>query len=180
MVKSTAITDFSTLHNPVLDIDCVSVLNSIVSRTGAKVVIVSTWRVFYSLAALRRIFKRNGFIGEIVGTTICRETEFRDPFNRSLEIAHYIYSNDVNNYVIIDDVDQGYRYFDMSFLQPKSRSGLSNNGYVDIAEKKLNESTSTIAKSRELGERIFIQEEEMVRNWSDEYLLYEPISKNLP
>jgi hypothetical protein len=44
-------------------------LNRLVRETGAQVVISSTWRITRSLLQLREVLHRNGFIGQIVGTT---------------------------------------------------------------------------------------------------------------
>lgn len=44
-------------------------LNEIVERTGASVVITSTWRERLSLDALREEFRRAGFRGDVAGLT---------------------------------------------------------------------------------------------------------------
>ncbi len=48
---------------------CVTCLNEIVERTGASIVITSSWRERASVDELREWFRRAGFRGVIVGVT---------------------------------------------------------------------------------------------------------------
>ena len=52
-----------------LDTLAVARLNAILARTGARVVVSSTWRLGYSQAELQAILERHGFAGEIIGVT---------------------------------------------------------------------------------------------------------------
>lgn len=52
-----------------LDRAAVTRLNAMIARTGAKVVVSSTWRLGYSLEQLRDILGRHGFAGEVIGVT---------------------------------------------------------------------------------------------------------------
>jgi hypothetical protein len=52
-----------------LDPAAVSRLNAIVDRSGAKVVISSTWRLKRSLDEIRRLLAELGFRGEVIGRT---------------------------------------------------------------------------------------------------------------
>lgn len=49
--------------------EAVAQLNEIVRRTGAKVVISSTWRKHHTREQLQDLLDRAGFIGEIIGET---------------------------------------------------------------------------------------------------------------
>jgi hypothetical protein len=52
-----------------LDVAAVARVNTLIARTGAKVVVSSTWRLGYSLDQLRGILARHGFSGEVLGVT---------------------------------------------------------------------------------------------------------------
>lgn len=71
-------------------------LNYIVRLTGAKVVITSTWRCYYSIGDMISIFKKYGFIGDIIDYTRRFDT-------RGEEIIDWLNSNRVTNYVVVDD-----------------------------------------------------------------------------
>jgi len=52
-----------------LDLAAVARVNTIVARTGAKVVVSSTWRLGYSLDQLKDILGRHHLSGEVIGVT---------------------------------------------------------------------------------------------------------------
>ena len=52
-----------------LDVAAVARVNAIIARTGARVVVSSTWRLGYSLVQLKDILGRHGLSGEVVGVT---------------------------------------------------------------------------------------------------------------
>ena len=76
--------------------DAIENLNYIVTLTGAKVVITSTWRLHYTLEELRKVFRERGFIGQIIGTTNVFGT-------RGEEIVDWLNDHVVKNFVVIDD-----------------------------------------------------------------------------
>lgn len=76
--------------------DAIENLNYIVTLTGAKVVITSTWRLHYTLEELRKVFRERGFIGQIIGTTGTFGT-------RGEEIVDWLNDHVVKNFVVIDD-----------------------------------------------------------------------------
>ena len=99
------------------DPNAVECINRIVDATGAKIVVTSSWR-YLGLTKLQKLWKERGLHGEIVGMTslhvadelilekgiewLERET-YGSP--RSVEIAHWLKSYDINdNFVILDDL----------------------------------------------------------------------------
>jgi hypothetical protein len=88
------------------DIDpaCVDVLNEIVARAGAEVVISSTWRYGKTVAELQEILNGGGFTGCVLDKT---PTGLLGA-GRGEEIAAWLAEHAVGGYVIIDDhVDMG-------------------------------------------------------------------------
>jgi Swiss Army Knife RNA repair-like protein len=87
-----------------LDPACIQVLNEIVTRGDADVVVSSTWRYGRTVAELQDILHAQGFTGRVLD-----KTPAGDPgADRGDEIAAWLASHDVDGYVIIDDhVDMG-------------------------------------------------------------------------
>lgn len=74
-------------------------LNAIVSETGAKVVVSSTWRLTRTVKELRDILHRNGFIGDVIDKTPVLPSR-----RRGLEIQDWIDNNCKDCvFVILDD-----------------------------------------------------------------------------
>jgi Swiss Army Knife RNA repair-like protein len=87
-----------------LDPECVGVLNEIVARGDADVVVSSTWRLGRSIAELQAMLEAAGFVGRVVGKT---PTGIAGA-GRADEIAAWLAEHAVHDYVIIDDhVDMG-------------------------------------------------------------------------
>ena len=84
---------------------CVEVLNEIVTRAGAEVVVSSTWRHGRTVAELQAMLEEEGFTGCVVDTTPTVEPGA----GRGEEIAAWLAAHAVGGYVIIDDhvVDGG-------------------------------------------------------------------------
>ena len=61
----------SVIFNSLINIDpkAVEVFNEILAKSGAKVVISSSWRYLHPLEAIDRMLKFHGFVGEVVGMT---------------------------------------------------------------------------------------------------------------
>lgn len=81
-----------------IDKDMVANLNKIISSTGAKVVISSTWRCSMSKDQIQNHLNKFGFIGEIIGMT--------DDNNKSrfAQISDWLDNNTVNDFIILDDM----------------------------------------------------------------------------
>lgn len=62
-------------------------------------ILTSTWRISNSLEKMNDIFKEQKVLGTIVGFTDLLENE-----DRGKEITKYISDNNINDYIVIDDV----------------------------------------------------------------------------
>jgi hypothetical protein len=87
-----------------LDPVCIQVLNEIVARGGADVVVSSTWRYGKTVVELQEILDAAGFSGNVVDMTPIGAPGA----DRGAEIATWLAEHAVDSYVIIDDhVDMG-------------------------------------------------------------------------
>jgi hypothetical protein len=78
---------------------CIEVLNEIVARGGADVVVSSTWRYGKTVAELQEILDAAGFAGSVVD-----KTPVGTPgADRGTEITAWLAAHVVSGYVIIDD-----------------------------------------------------------------------------
>jgi hypothetical protein len=82
-----------------LDTACIQVLNEIVARTAADVVVSSTWRYGKTVAQLQEMLERHGFTGRVVDKT----PNGAPGADRGDEIAAWLAEHAVGGYVIIDD-----------------------------------------------------------------------------
>jgi HAD domain in Swiss Army Knife RNA repair proteins len=98
-----------------LDPACIQVLNEIVARGGADVVVSSTWRYGKTAAELQVMLQAHGFTGGVVDTT---PTD-RPGTGRGEEIASWLAGHPVSGYVIIDDhADMGELHGHLVQTQP--------------------------------------------------------------
>lgn len=82
-----------------LDSACIEVLNEIVERGGADVVVSSTWRYGKTVVELHAMLAAAGFRGRVVDTTPTGPPGA----SRGDEIAAWLERHDVSGYAIIDD-----------------------------------------------------------------------------
>jgi predicted TIM-barrel fold metal-dependent hydrolase len=82
-----------------LDPACIQVLNEIVARAGADVVVSSTWRHGKTVAELQEILEGQGFAGSVADKT----PTGAPGADRGDEIAAWLAEHAVGSYVIIDD-----------------------------------------------------------------------------
>jgi hypothetical protein len=82
-----------------LDPVCIQVLNEIVARGEADVVVSSTWRHGKTVAELQEMLEAAGFAGRVLDRT----PTGLEGASRAEEIAAWLAENDVSGYVIIDD-----------------------------------------------------------------------------
>ena len=76
--------------------EAVKNLNEILSYTRSKIVVTSNWRLSLSLTELKEIFRTEGIYNEVIGKTGIDVT-------RGEEISEWIRTNNVTDYVVIDD-----------------------------------------------------------------------------
>jgi hypothetical protein len=88
------------------DRGCVVALNSVLQRTGAKIVVSSTWRLA-GLASIRQTLNEWGVRGEVIGITPNLTRKLGAVFvstKRGDEISLWLASHpDVDRFVILDD-----------------------------------------------------------------------------
>jgi len=87
-----------------LDPACIQVLNEIVARSGAEIVVSSTWRHGKTVGELQEMLDAKGFAGSVLDKT----PTGAPGADRGDEIAAWLAENAVGGFVIIDDhVDMG-------------------------------------------------------------------------
>jgi HAD domain in Swiss Army Knife RNA repair proteins len=95
-----------------IDRDAVARLNRLVSETGAKIVISSSWRKLLDPPELQRVLVEHGLVAEIIGETPDgdNDPEMRDAFGhidrifRGHEIDFWLRKHpEVDRFVILDD-----------------------------------------------------------------------------
>jgi hypothetical protein len=82
-----------------LDPGCIQVLNQIVARGDADVVVSSTWRHGKTVAELQELLDAEGFTGRVLDKT----PSGTNGASRGDEIAAWLAEHAVGGYVIIDD-----------------------------------------------------------------------------
>ena len=98
--------------SPSLNSKCISVLNRIIKKTDAKVVISSSWRLHYPLENIKKALEKHGFVGEIIGATpnAWRHPEI-DYVARGNEIQQWLNEHpEVEKFVILDDETDEMRH----------------------------------------------------------------------
>lgn len=112
-----------------IDPKAMSFLNDLITDTGAKIVVSSTWRKSNTIESLTKIFKARGFVGEIIGFT----PSLSGDCVRGNEIYKWIQDNkevlglpyyDFNTYIILDD--------DSDMLLWQKDNFFKTDGYVGL------------------------------------------------
>ena len=124
-------------HHLHLDPSAVKLLNSLVEKTEAKVVLSSTWRLIYSLEDLNAMLTRRGATFEVTDKTPSKMS-FR---LREFDVQEYL--SDLKHYkgvvpesfVILDDLPQ-FPELVKHFVHISEKTGLTQE-YVDRAIKIL-------------------------------------------
>ena len=94
---------------------CIQVLNEIVARAGADIVVSSTWRHGKTVAELQEMLGAQGFVGCVLDKTPTGMPGAR----RGEEIAGWLAAHAVGGYVIIDDhADMGALHTHLVLTQP--------------------------------------------------------------
>lgn len=78
----------------------VEVLNQLIEKSGAKVVISSSWRLYYDLEKIEEILENFGFVGEIIGKTpVLKGSERGEEIKTWLQVK----GANTQGFVILDD-----------------------------------------------------------------------------
>lgn len=109
--KAAGRRDFVQMIDPVT----VPLLNAIVERTGAKVVISSSWRIPWTFAEIAAMLERRGFVGDVIDSTpngVLLPVGVTE-YERGHEIQAWLDGRpDIKAFAILDDSD------DMAHLLP--------------------------------------------------------------
>lgn len=82
----------------VFDPDCISNLAKIIKKTGADIVVSSTWKYFMSLTDLQEMWKYRNLPGNVIDITPNVTNK------RGKQIDAWLQEHSVDNYAIIDDL----------------------------------------------------------------------------
>lgn len=115
--KGAAKRDFLTMIDPA----AVALLNAVIDRTGADVVISSSWRIVWSVSEIAGMLTEKGFVGKVIGATpngAFIPSEWVDKpeseYTRGIEITAWLDEHrDVTTFAIVDDSA------DMAHLLPR-------------------------------------------------------------
>lgn len=99
----------------------IKLLNRIIKEYNPKIVLSSYWRTRYKLEEINKMFKDNGFIGEIVGMT---DENGKEHIERWSQIKRYIDKHNVKNFIILDDDKLGNEAY--NHIKTDSYIGLTN------------------------------------------------------
>lgn len=104
------------------DKECVTIFNELLTETDADIVLSSDWKTSYSsdLALLDQLFKHNGILKSPVAVTADLGGK------RGKEIASYVYKNNINHFLILDD--RKITVHSLRFVQCNINIGLKQQG----------------------------------------------------
>jgi hypothetical protein len=125
----------NTLRIPYpFDEGCVKIFNEIIEETGADIVLTSDWKHHWDLGEIDKIFKYNQVVKSPFTFTENDVKSFGNiTLNRAWEIDLYIKANDVDNFVVIDDlwVDKYMKFGEGKIVRTKDSEGLKQSGIKD-------------------------------------------------
>ncbi|CAB4196772.1 hypothetical protein UFOVP1290_292 [uncultured Caudovirales phage] len=122
-------------HHTHLNPEAVRLVNLLVDKTGAEVILSSTWRNRYSIDEMNAMLSMRGATFKIVGIT----PVFFSFRGRGGEIKDFLEDLDGEiTFVILDDINQFHDYgFDEQFIQTTEEDGLTM-AHIERAIKVLN------------------------------------------
>jgi HAD domain in Swiss Army Knife RNA repair proteins len=128
VLNSGAFIDVRGYAPGTLDQAAVARLNDVLARTGARVVVSSTWRLGYSIEQLRDILGRHGFEGEVIGVTprLGPESGFsfqRTPRGREVQAWLDAQAEPPEAIAIVDD-DEDMAHLDGRLVRTDFETGL--------------------------------------------------------
>ncbi len=127
------------------DTKAIAVLNSILEKTDAEIVVSSDWRFHATLEELGDYYESQGIIKKPIGLTDRILYKYYEDFpwnrkfdleqTRSLEILEWLQTrDDITHWVAIDDLDMSLRndWGLTNFVHtPKSNEGIKQSGIID-------------------------------------------------
>ena len=123
-----------------LDGACVQRLNTLIEKTGAKVVVSSTWRKSHTVDSLQQTLEEKGFGGEIIDFTTTR-----DLGKRADQIWDWLNntSEEIESFVILDDdADAADIVLGAHFVGTSLDHGGLQDKHVELAVKILEEESN--------------------------------------
>ena len=120
------------------DQKCVKVLNEILDRSDAQIVLSSDWRIEYSLEELDNIFKINGVKKSPIDITpdFFTNAMFLGD-DRATEIMTYVAEHEIENWIAIDDLNM-FDWLGDNFFYCKSEwEGIKQSGLKQKIIKRL-------------------------------------------
>ena len=87
---------------------CVNILNKILEKTDAEIILSSDWSLHFNMEQMDKIFKHNGIIKSPIDYVkqLALKMSTSSSTNRGYSIDEYLaYHPEVTDYVIIDDLD---------------------------------------------------------------------------
>lgn len=108
---------------------CVAMLNEITDKTGAKIVVSSSWRCGNSVDELAVLLKKWGVTGEVLGKTPVMHGK-----KRGHEIQAWLDANPVKAFVILDD-DADMAHLRPALVKCHSRHGIDAKHVAKAIEK---------------------------------------------
>lgn len=122
---------------------CIHNLDTIIKKTGAKIVISSTWRMD-GIEVMKEMWVKRNLPGEVIGCTpktyvenITESGLILVHSTRGAEIQEYIDINDIENYCIIDDDSDMLPSQMDNFVKCNFKTGLTKS-LADLAIDILN------------------------------------------
>ena len=98
-----------------IDPEAVIRFNNITNATGAKIVITSTWRLYYQFQLLIELLINNGVTGQIIGKTINLDDD------RVSEICDWIKNNyhhhNIETIIVLDDDDLDFSLINSNYFR---------------------------------------------------------------
>ena len=125
---------------PMCDISerSVDILNDLINKTGAKVVISSTWRKSRSQFHIAHLLGNAGFIGEVIGCTPRLTAQCSKAVPRGFEIEVWLSDNRRGKnikYIILDDDSDMLLHQADNYIQVDGYCGITPNVAYRAARK---------------------------------------------
>lgn len=130
-----------------IDPEAIKLVNQIIEKTGAKVIMSSSWRVAYD-SSCARLYEKGLIPNIIIGKTpnfthFCPSDSIRETLCRGNEIKYILDTENITQYVILDD-DQDMLYSQKdNFIHIDFMHGITKEN-VEQAIKILNNDNTRI------------------------------------